>query len=160
MAVLFLQQRELYRRQPYIYRAELRSSSFERQLPNLAGRNCYFVRGDCGGVQFHQPAFSIATSNVTFPQYSINGVLFFASLNGILSSGQPQINVYLRGVGQNDGFGNPMTLEKEPQLLKMRAKSGATDISFSYNNTTGLNSIPGLLLGLSTAAVAAGWVVV
>ena len=53
-----------------------------------------------------------------------------------------------------------MTLEKEPQLLKMRAKSGATDISFSYNNTTGLNSIPGLLLGLSTAAVAAGWVVV
>jgi len=127
---------------------------------SLLDGNVISYAGITEGYNWLNPSFSTATSNVAFPQYSINGVLFFAATNGIFTSGQPQINVYLRGVGSNDGFGNPVNLEKFPQLLTVRAKSGATDISFSFNNTVGLGSIPAILSAVSAAAVTAGWVIV
>jgi hypothetical protein len=125
---------------------------------SLLDGNVISYAGITEGYNFINPTFSVATSNVNFPQYSINGLLFFAATNGVFSSGQPQITVYLRGVGSNDGYNNPILLEKVPKTLTVRAKSGATDISFTFNNTTGV--VNSILVGLLAAANAAGWVTV
>lgn len=122
--------------------------------------NTLAIAGATEGYDFFNPTFQIATSNQTAQTYVQNGVLFFAATNGIFSGSQPQINIYLTGVGTNDGLGNPLTVEKIPQLLKVRAKTGSTDISFSFNNSTGFAAIAQLLSGLSTAAASAGWTVV
>jgi hypothetical protein len=109
------------------------------------------------GYDFENPSFGILTQNTNQPLYNASGTLFFAAPNGVFTGSQPQITVYLTGVGTNDGFGNPVTLEKSPIDLFVRAKSGVTNINFSYNNFSSSNSIPFLLGALQTAAVAAGW---
>jgi hypothetical protein len=125
---------------------------------SLLDGNVISYAGITEGYNWLNPTFSVATSNVSFPQYSVNGLLFFAATNGLFTSGQPQITVYLRGVGSNDGYNNPILLEKAPKTLTVRAKSGSTDISFTFNNTTGV--INSILVGLLAAANAAGWVTV
>lgn len=112
------------------------------------------------GYNYFNPSFAITTANVNTPQFIANGTLFFAAPNGLFTDNQPQITLYLTGVGTNDGFGNPQTLEKSPLNLYIKAKSGVTIIDFSYFNSTNSNNIPFLLSALQTAAVAAGWVFV
>lgn len=109
------------------------------------------------GYDYINPTFSITASNRTAPGYSVNGTLFFAATNGLFSGSQPQLTFYLTGVGTNDGFGNPTTLEKPPAKMEVRVKSGATDVSFSYTNGGAITSIPTLLANLQAAAVSAGW---
>jgi len=111
------------------------------------------------GYDFINPTLSITASNRTSPGYSVNGTLFFAATNGLFSGSQPQLTFYLTGVGANDGFGNPTTLEKAPAKMEVRAKSNGSDISFSYINTV-ITSIPTLLANLQAAAISAGWVFV
>ena len=111
------------------------------------------------GYDFFNPVLNVTASNQTVPRYSVNGTLFFAATNGKFTAGQPQIQVFLTGCGDNDGSGNPTTLYLPPTNLFVRAKSGATDISFSYTNTLSI-SIATILSGLSSAAVSAGWTVV
>lgn len=125
----------------------------------LLNGNVISYGGITEGYNFINPSFNIATSNASAPAYALNGVLFFAATNGLFSSGQPQLTIYLTGVGINDGFGNPTDLEKGPALLSVRAKSGNTDISFSYNNG-GNRNIATLLFNLRGAATSAGWIFV
>lgn len=112
------------------------------------------------GYNYFNPSFGIVTANVAQPLYIANGTLFFAATNGVLTSNQPQITIYLTGVGTNDGFGNPQTLEKAPTTLFLRAKSNGVDVGFSYFNIGGVSNIPTLLSAFQTAAVSAGWSVV
>jgi len=112
------------------------------------------------GYDYFNPSLNILTNNTTFPLYSASGLNFFASPNGVLSGSQPQITIYLSGVGTNDGFGNPQNLEKAPGQLFVRAKSNGSDISFSYNNAGGNHNIPSLLASLQAAGISAGWVFV
>src|ERR1700744_999403 len=98
--------------------------------------NTIVVGGCTEGHDFINPTFQISTSNANEPAYALNGTLFFAATNGVFSGTQPQITMYLTGVGINDGFGNPTTLEKAPRFTKVRAKSGSTDISFAFDNTS------------------------
>lgn len=109
------------------------------------------------GYDYFNPSFGITTSNTSTPLFIANGTLFFAAYNGQFTGGQPQITLYLTGVGTNDGLGNPQTLEKSPLNLYVKAKSGASVIDFSYFNSTNSNNIPFLLNALHTAAVSAGW---
>lgn len=112
------------------------------------------------GYDFINPSFNIIPSNRNTPAYSVNGTLFFAATNGLFSGSQPQLTIYLTGVGTNDGFGNPTTLEKPPAQMEVRAKSNTTDVSFSYTNTTAITSIATLLANLQTVAIGVGWVFV
>jgi len=116
------------------------------------------------GYNFFNPSFGITTSNVNSPQFIANGTLFFAAFNGQFTGNQPQLTVYLTGVGTNDGFGNPQTLEKSPLNLIVSATSRlvsiVTIIDFNYVNSTNSNNIPFLLTALQASAVTAGWVVV
>jgi hypothetical protein len=111
------------------------------------------------GFDFINPTFNITTGNTDAPVYALNGTLFFAAPNGLFTSGQPQITVYLTGVGVNDGFGNPTTLEKPPELMAVRAKSNGSDVGFQYLNVPDDISISDLLTNLQAAAVTAGWIV-
>jgi hypothetical protein len=108
------------------------------------------------GYNFINPNYFISNPNVTVPQYSVNGSLFFAATNGLFTSGFPQITVYLTGVGVNDGNGNPTTLEKAPTEIIVNVQSG----SFAYFNIGASNSIPFLLSSLLSNAVVDGWVTV
>jgi len=110
------------------------------------------------GYDYINPAISCNVANQNIPRYTVNGSLFFAATNGISTSGQPQITLYLTGVGDNDGFGNPIDLYYPPANLYIRAKSNGSDISFNYANA--LSGIPAILSGLQTAATSAGWSIV
>lgn len=112
------------------------------------------------GYDFFNPAFSIVTSNGNEPAYSINGTLFFGSYNGIFTGNQPQITFYLTGVGVNDGFNNPITLEKAPNILTVIAQSNSSAIGVVYVNTGLTNSIATILSELSTQLQSIGWVLV
>ncbi len=105
---------------------------------------------------FFNPVLNVAAANQTSPRYSVNGTLFFAATNGLITAGQPQIQLFLTGCGDNDGSGNPIDLSLPPQFLAVRAKSGVTDISFSFTNVI-LVGIPAILAQLQAAAIAAGW---
>jgi len=119
------------------------------------------VLGGCDeGQDFINPTFQLATSNQSIQNYNLNGTLFFAQTNGLFTGSQPQFNIYLTGVGTNDGFGNAITLEKVPAIMGVRVKSGITDVSFSFNNSGLLTNIASLLTGLKSAATAAGWTIV
>jgi hypothetical protein len=124
----------------------------------LLNGNVIAYGGITEGYPYFSPSLNITTQNVTPPQWSVNGTLFFAATNGIFTGGQPQITMYLTGVGTNDGFGNPITLEKYPTLLNVKAKSNGTDISFFEAVVT--SNIANNLTRLQTAAVTAGWVFV
>lgn len=127
----------------------------------LLNGNIISYGGITEGYNYINPAFQITTSNVNSPDYALNGTLFFAATNGIFSLGtQIQVSIYLTGVGTNDPFGNPTTLEKAPSVMVVRAKSNNTDISFNYSNTGGIKNISTLLTNLKTAAISAGWVFV
>lgn len=108
------------------------------------------------GYDFFNPVLAVTATNQTLPRYSINGTLFFAATNGQSTGGQPQVQIFLTGCGDNDGSGNPTTLYLPPTNLFVRAKSGNADISFSYTNVISI-SIATILNGLRLAAVAAGW---
>lgn len=112
------------------------------------------------GYDYVNPNFNIGQVNVTLPIYSINGILLLAHTNGVFTGSQPQITIYLTGVGTNDGLGNPTNFEKSPATLFVRAKSSGSDISFSYNNGGAIRNIPTLLVNLRGAATTAGWVYV
>lgn len=109
------------------------------------------------GYNYLNPTFNISVLNKVSPDYSINGTLLCAYPNGSFSGSQPLITIFLTGVGANDGFGNPIDLEKGPTTLFVRAKSGSSDISFSYNNGAGNRNIATLLFNLRGAATSAGW---
>lgn len=111
------------------------------------------------GYPFFDPSIAVTAANITPPRYTVNGTLFYAATNGLFTGSQPQITIYLTGVGVNDGFGNPSTLEKPPSFMQVRARSGLVDKSFSYTNTT-FTAVSDILNGLSAAAVTAGWTVV
>lgn len=108
---------------------------------------------------FINPVLNVTAANQTVPRYSVNGVLFFAAYNGQFFGSQPEVTLYLAGAGLNDGAGIANTLFYPPTLLAVRAKSGNTDISFSYSNS-GFATIPQLLLQLQLVAEAAGWVLI
>ena len=126
----------------------------------LLNGNVIAYGGITEGYPYFSPSLNITTSNVNPPAWTLNGTLFFAATNGVFTSGQPQITVYLTGVGVNDAFGNPTTLEKSPSTIFVRAKSGVTDISFNYANIGNSQSIPFLLNALLSAANTAGWTTV
>lgn len=111
------------------------------------------------GYDYLNPSFGIVTQNTAQPLYIANGTLLFAAMNGQFTSGQPQLTVYLTGVGTNDGFGNPITLEKAPTFSFVSVKSGITNVGFNYFNFSS-HSIPIVLNGLQSAAVSAGWIFV
>lgn len=108
---------------------------------------------------FFTPILNVTATNQATPDFTVNGSLFFAAPNGLFTGGQPQITLYLTGCGVNDGSGNPISLPNAPTLFVVRAKSGATDISFSFPNLI-LGNISAILAGLQSAAVTAGWVFV
>lgn len=110
------------------------------------------------GFDFFNPVLNLSASNQTTPRYSVNGTLFFSATNGDFTGSQPHIQLFLTGAGDNDGSGNPTTLPWPPMLLAVRAKSGATDISFSYNNLGNI-TITTILAALGSAATSAGWTV-
>jgi hypothetical protein len=112
------------------------------------------------GFNYLNPSFGIVTQNVAQPLYIANGTLLFASPNGVLTGAQPQFTIYLTGVGTNDGFGNPQTLEKSPTNLYFRAKSNGVNVGFNYFNIGDITNIPLLLSAFQAAAVSAGWTVV
>jgi len=125
----------------------------------LLNGNTPAYAGILEGYDFFNPVLNVTASNQTVPRYSVNGTCFFATTNGQFElSGQPHVQVFLTGAGSNDGNGNPTTLFWPPAFLAVRAKSGATDISFSINNLVG--TIATILSNLQAAAVAAGWVFV
>lgn len=105
---------------------------------------------------FFNPILNVTSANVNIPDFSVNGSLFFAAFNGVFTGNQPQLTLYLTGCGANDGSGNPGSLFWPPKLMEVRAKSGATNISFSYNNSI-LGTISQILGMLQAAAVGAGW---
>lgn len=125
----------------------------------LAGKTISYA-GITEGYDFVNTPFSLSENYATLPTYTINGVLLFAHSNGIFTGGQPQITIYLTGLGTNDGFGNPTDLEKGPSALFVRAKSDNSDISFTYNNGAGNRNIATLLFDLRGQAASAGWVYV
>lgn len=134
----------------------------EDEVPQAA--NCQaLIRTTIGyaaiteGYPFFNPSIGVVTSAVLDPQFTINGTLFYAYNNGAFTGSQRQITVVLTGVGINDGFNNPNVLEKPPFLMVVRAKTGATDRSFSFNNSGALTSISSILSGVQAAAVTAGW---
>lgn len=110
------------------------------------------------GYDFFNPSLNITSANQNVNSFGANGTLFFAAPNGIFTGNQPQLTIYLTGVGTNDGFGNPTTLEKPPTLMVVKAKSGVTDVGFSYLNIGSVNGIPLLLSSLQASAISAGWV--
>jgi len=112
------------------------------------------------GYDYLNPSFGITTSNIVAPQFSANGLLFFAAPNGQFTSGQPQITMYLVGAGINNGSGEVTDLEKAPANLNVHAKSNGTSINFTYNNPGGNRNIPTLLFNLRGAAQSAGWIFV
>jgi len=111
------------------------------------------------GYNFINPSLNISTTNAGGPVYAVNGTLFFAAPNGLFTSGQPQIVLYLTGCGVNDGFGNVTFLDRPPAIMAVRAKSNGADVSFSYNNVPEIGDVSSLLTSLTGVATAAGWVV-
>lgn len=109
------------------------------------------------GYDFFNPVLNVTANNQTLPRYSVNGALFFAAPNGKFTGGQPQIQLFLTGAGNNDGSGNPVSLNFPPNIMTVRAKSDATDISFTFTNGV-LGGIPAILAQLQAQAIAAGWV--
>lgn len=107
------------------------------------------------GYDFFNPVLNVSATNEMIPRYSVNGSLFFAAPNGQFTGGQPQIQLFLTGVGGNDGSGNPVSLFYPPALMVVRAKSDGSDISFSLPNTLG--GIPAILALLQAQAIGAGW---
>lgn len=126
----------------------------------LLNGNVISYGGVTEGYNFFNPSFSIPTSNIGQAQYIRPGVLFFAALNGLFTGGQPQVTLYLTGVGNNDGSQNPTTLESQPIQLLVSAKSNGSNVGFNFINALSNPSIPFLLSSLQAAAVAAGWVFV
>ena len=110
------------------------------------------------GYNYLSPSFNIVTQNASPQSYSLNGTLFFAATNGIFTGSQPQITIYITGCGAVDIFGNVNQLNKTPATLNVRAKSGATNINFSYTNAS--NLVVDMINGLKSAAISAGWIFV
>lgn len=103
---------------------------------------------------FLNPKLHVSAVNEPTPGYSVNGSLFFAAPVNLLANNQ--IQLFLTGCGDNDGSGNPTFLPNPPAVFTVRAKSNATDISFSYTNLI-LGDIAAILTELQGAAVIAGW---
>lgn len=127
---------------------------------SLLNGNVLSYGGITEGYDYKNVNLTIATSNQNPPAWSLNGTLFFAATNGQFTGSQPQLTVYLTGVGVNDGFGNATTLEKPPVMIAVRAKSNGSDVSFLYSNFTNSASIPFLMNALLAAANTAGWTTV
>lgn len=121
----------------------------------LLNGNTVSLGGCTEGYDYVNPSFNITTGNVAVPDFALNGTLFFGGTNGIVSGSQPQVTLYLTGVGTNDGFGNPITLEKYPGTFFVKAKSNGANISFSAAG--GTTSIADDISRLQTAATGAGW---
>src|SRR5262249_11738359 len=111
------------------------------------------------GYDYPPSNFTVGINNQALPWFTVNGSLFFAAYNGLFTGSQPQITLYLTGVGNNDGQGNPVGLFYPPAHFYLRAKSGVTDIGFSITNAVAAD-IATLLAALATAATAAGWTIV
>lgn len=122
----------------------------------LLNGNTPAYAGILENYNFFNPVFNMSASNQTLPRYTVNGSLFFAAFNGKFSGSQPQVQIFLTGCGSNDGSGNSLTLNWPPATMVVRAKSGTTDISFSFTNVI-LLSIASILAQIQTAALAAGW---
>lgn len=90
--------------------------------------------------------------------YIINGVLFFADFNGTFTGSQPNVEIFLTGVGTNDGFGNPKLLSFWPEDMYVLAKSNNTFIGFNTAVFTG--DIPTSLAAIAASAVLKGWTLV
>jgi hypothetical protein len=108
------------------------------------------------GYDFFNPVLNVTASNQTVPRYTVNGTLFFAATNGAFTGSQPHIQIFLTGAGDNDGSGNPISIYRPPTELVVRAKSGATNISFSYTNVGNIG-ITAILGFVQAAAISAGW---
>lgn len=125
----------------------------------LLNGNTPAYAGILENYNFFNPVLNVTAANQTIPGFTVNGALFFAATNGLLSGGQPQVQIFLTGCGANDGSGNPTSITYPPTKFVVRAKSGATDISFSFVNGI-LNNIAAILAQIQAAAVAAGWIFV
>lgn len=99
----------------------------------------------------------------TYSFCSINGVLFFAQINGVDSGSQgTQITFYLTGTGTNNSAGNPSTLDSgfitgSTVKFTVNMFSGVTDLS---QVITLVASVSTNLSNLSTALTGAGFSVV
>lgn len=121
----------------------------------LLNGNTIAYGGITEGYDYVNPNISVASVNVNAPYDTVNSALFFGAANGIFTGSQPQFTFYLTGAGNNDGFGNPTTLEQYPELLFVRAKSNGSNIGFSIAVVT--SNIADNITRLQTAAVTAGW---
>lgn len=112
------------------------------------------------GYDWFKSTFSenLSFNNNEDVDYIINGVLFFADYNGTFTGSQPNIEVFLTGVGTNDAFGNPQILSFYPENLYVLAKSNNTFIGFHNSIVSG--NIPALLADIAAQAVLQGWVLV
>lgn len=131
------------------------------EVPQQANAECLLngnviaYGGITEGYNYVNANIGVSSVNVNAPYDTVNSALFFGSPNGLFTGSQPQITLYLTGAGNNDGFGNPTTLEHYPELLFVKAKSNGSDIGFSVAVVT--TSIPDNISRLQTAATTAGW---
>ena len=105
----------------------------------------------------------VTSPSTTYSFCSVNGVLFFAQINGIDSGSQgTQITFYLTGTGTNNSAGNPSTLDSgfitgSTVKFTVNMFSGVTDLSQVITLGT---SVSTNLSNLSTALTGAGFSVV
>ena len=128
-----------------------------QELPN---GNTLIYGGITEGYDKVNLAMTVDTNNNWIPPVStFNGLLFFASQNGIESdASSPVINIYLTGAGTNDGSGNPITLNNsKAHYIVDCALINGTSKKFQYQSTTQVTNTVDILNGLRTAALAQGF---
>jgi hypothetical protein len=107
-------------------------------------------------------SYASSTLLAGLPISTYNGLLFFASQNGVDSGGTGNtIILYLTGAGTNDGSGNPTTLANCKTIFVVDcALADGTTKKFSYTNTTDVATTASIFSGLATAATAQGFTIV
>lgn len=123
----------------------------------LLNGNVISYGGITEGYNWLQGNFAANIVPTALPNYTVNGALFFGGYNGTFSGSQPNVELFLTGAGNNDGSGNPTSLINTLFQFKVIAKSGVTNIGFTYTNAGSATDIPTLLAAIAAAAVTAGW---
>jgi len=96
--------------------------------------------------------------NYTPPVATFNGLLFFASQNGVDSDPSSNVIVlYLTGTGTNDGSGNVITLNNSKAIYTVDCSAGGVSKTFQYQSTTDSTSVATILNGLRTDALSKGF---
>lgn len=129
----------------------------QAQALELLNGNTIIMGNITEGYDLTPLNISIATSLVVPPTNVIPGILFFAQQNGVNSYGTGNIEIFLTGVGTNDGSGNPTTLPWTGIVCTVDcALTNGTSKKFSFNASS-TTTITQVLTGLLVAAEAQGF---